>query len=101
MRCSLVIMTAVVALAFAQSACTRREAEQPCDLPDPPPSCPARADQPAPQRPMQAGAGTFVCAFGNGPLADGARAAAERALADERRAEGLYDAAVSALGAAP
>jgi rubrerythrin len=55
---------------------------------------------PAGAGPMGRGAG-WTCAMSTGPLAADARAAVERALADERRAEALYAALEEKLDVSP
>ncbi len=53
-------------------------------------------------QPMESGAQTVrPCSYETGPLSAGTRAAIERALADERRAEAEYDALVGVHGAEP
>ena len=123
-------LACVALVALTAVGCTRREAEQPCDAPNPPPSCAENAPPPVPApgpgrgpgmgpgrgmgmgtgpgmgpgRGMGMGTGpgmggaVHACPLGSGALTPTALSAAQRALADERRAEAQYEAVIAQFG---
>lgn len=83
---------ALVAALLLAAACTKSPRREP--------GAAATAELHA--QPVESGAQTVrPCTYETGPLSAGTRAAIERALADERRAEAEYDALVRVHGAEP